>query len=68
MAGAQLVELLLHLGAQMVLNPGVGGLQAVGLKDAPNLSLYPGSVAGEAQKVVTGKLNEELTVYLSLKR
>ena len=48
MTGAQFVQALLHFGAQVVLNPCVGCFQALRFEDAADLSLYTGSIAGEA--------------------
>jgi hypothetical protein len=47
-AGAQFVQALLHFGAQVLFNPGIGGLQPVRLEDAAYLSFYPGGISGEA--------------------
>lgn len=65
---AQLVQALLHFGAQVVLNPRIGCLQPIGFEDSADLGFYPGGVAGESQKVIAGKLNKELAVYLASER
>ena len=66
--GAQLVQTLLHAGTQVFVNPGIGGGQTFCLVHAANLGFYAGGIAGEAQEVVAGELNEEGTVNLSLER
>jgi hypothetical protein len=64
--GAELVQALLHTRAEVFLNPGVGGGQPLGFVDAANLSFHACGVAGEAQEVVAGELNEECAVDFSL--
>ena len=61
---AERVQALLHLGAQVLLNPSVGGLEPIGFENSANLGFYTGSVAGKAQEVVAGKLDEEFAVNL----
>ena len=62
------MQALLHAGPQSVLNPCVGGLQALAFKDAANLRFDGGGVAGKAQEVVAGELDEEFSIYLPLER
>ena len=55
---AERVQALLHLGAQVVLNPGVGGFQPLRFEDAAYLGFHAGGIAGEAQEVIAGELNK----------
>lgn len=48
MARAQFVQALLHFGAQVVLNPSVGGFQTLRFEDAAYLRLNTSGITGES--------------------